>query len=201
MANPLAQLFSCDAEMLGKGLPSREHLHHHATGGDNPGRPFLSWLGIAVVGAVIFLGGAGWLLGGLVFGAAWLGVPLYAGWLLGYGIYERIHERSHDTAPRGRYTAWVRRHHFHHHHGHPMANHGVTVPLWDKVFGTLEVADVIRVPAQALQPGEGAALTSFLGDLLGGKGTRATPATYADVLVGESGTVWHARLAVAEAMP
>ena len=27
-----------------------------------------------------------------------------------------------------------------------MANHGVTSPLWDRVFGTLEVPDVIRVP-------------------------------------------------------
>ena len=39
-----------------------------------------------------------------------------------------------------RYQRWVRRHHFHHHFGHPMANHCVTWPLWDLVFGTHEVA-------------------------------------------------------------
>jgi sterol desaturase/sphingolipid hydroxylase (fatty acid hydroxylase superfamily) len=132
-------------EMLGKGMPSREHLVHHAVGGDNEGRPVLSWLGIAVVGAVLFVAGAG-QLGAWLFDARWAGVALYAGWLVGYGVYERIHNRSHSHAPTGRYTAWVRRHHFHHHHGHPMANHGVTVPLWDRVFGTLEQAEVIRVP-------------------------------------------------------
>ena len=132
-------------EMLGKGLPSREHLVHHADPENNPGRPLLSWIGIVVVGAVLF----GWsapLLTSWLIGSAWTGLALYAGWLVGYATYEQIHERSHFKAPRGRYTAWVRRHHFHHHHGHPMANHGVTTPLWDLVFGTLEVADVIRVP-------------------------------------------------------
>ena len=132
-------------EMVGKGMPSREHLIHHADPQNNPGRPLLSWIGIIVVGAVLF----GWsvpLLTSAVVGSGWVGLAMYAGWLLGYGTYEQIHERSHFEAPRGRYTTWVRRHHFHHHNGHPMANHGVTTPLWDKVFGTLEVADVIRVP-------------------------------------------------------
>src|SRR4051812_32039078 len=138
-------------QMLGKGLPSREHLVHHATGGDNPGRPFLSWLGIAVVGAVAFVV-PGLYVGSWLTGHAVVGIAFYAGWLLGYGVYEQIHERSHDTAPRGPYTAWVRRHHFHHHHGHPMANHGVTVPLWDRVFRTLERPEVIRVPRRHAMP-------------------------------------------------
>lgn len=134
-------------ELRGTGLPSREHLIHHADPQNNPGRPLLSWIGIIVVGAVLFAvpgGLAGHQLG-LALGLA-AGLPTYGGWLLGYGIYEQIHERSHFQAPRGAYTAWVRRHHFHHHNGHPMSNHGVTTPLWDKAFGTLEVADVIRVP-------------------------------------------------------
>ena len=132
-------------EMVGRGMPSREHLVHHADPENNPGRPLLSWIGIVVVGAVLFLP-SGLALGEWQFGGAIAGLPVYAGWLLGYGIYEQVHERSHAKAPRGRYTAWVRRHHFHHHHGHPMANHGVTTPLWDRVFGTLEVPAVVRVP-------------------------------------------------------
>jgi 4-hydroxysphinganine ceramide fatty acyl 2-hydroxylase len=41
----------------------------------------------------------------------------------------------------------VRRHHFHHHFGHPTANHGVTSPIWDMVFGTYERVDgPLRVP-------------------------------------------------------
>jgi sterol desaturase/sphingolipid hydroxylase (fatty acid hydroxylase superfamily) len=138
-------------EMLGKGMPSREHLVHHATGGFNEGRPLMSWLGISVVGAVV-LGAPSYLLASWLLGNGLVGLTLYAGWLVGYGLYERVHERSHDTAPSGRYTAWVRRHHFHHHHGHPMANHGVTSPLWDRAFGTLEIPEVIKVPRRHAMP-------------------------------------------------
>ena len=42
-------------ELRGRGLPSREHLVHHADPEENPGRPLLSWFGIVVVGAVLFL--------------------------------------------------------------------------------------------------------------------------------------------------
>ncbi len=132
-------------EMRGAGLPSREHLLHHADPEGNPGRPLLSWLGIGVVGLVLFVP-AGLVLGSWLAGSTWVGLSLYGGWLAGYGIYERIHNRSHTHGARGRYGAWVRRHHFHHHHGHPLANHGVTTPLWDRVFGTLETPEVIRVP-------------------------------------------------------
>ena len=131
-------------ELRGRGLPSREHLVHHADPEENPGRPVLSWFGILVVGAVLFVP-AGLALGSRL-GAPAVGLGLYAGWLLGYGCYERVHNRAHTHAPRGAYGRWVRTHHFHHHHGHPMVNHGVTSPLWDRVFGTLEVPDTIRVP-------------------------------------------------------
>jgi sterol desaturase/sphingolipid hydroxylase (fatty acid hydroxylase superfamily) len=127
-------------ELKGKGLPSREHLIHHALAGENEGKPFLSWLGIAVMGAV------GILPLGLLVAGAWWGSAAYVGWLVGYGFYEYVHGHSHTHGPRNAYGRWVRVHHFHHHHGHPMANHGVTTPLWDKVFGTLERPEVIRVP-------------------------------------------------------
>ncbi len=127
-------------ELRGRGLPSREHLLHHADPENNEGRPILSWVGIALIGLLLFVP-AGSFLGGFAVGAA-----AYGGWLLGYGTYRRIHNRSHSHAPVGDYGRWVRVHHFHHHHGHPMANHGVTSPLWDRVFGTLEVPTTIRVP-------------------------------------------------------
>ena len=38
---------------------------------------------------------------------------------------------------------WVHRHH---HFGNPRANHGVTSPLWDLVFGTFETSARILVP-------------------------------------------------------
>ena len=132
-------------ELRGHGLPSREHLIHHADPQNNPGRPLLSWIGITVVGAVLW-GPAGWILADRTVGRAWVGLAAFAGWLVGYGIYEQIHNRAHTHPPRGWYSQWVRVHHFHHHHGHPMTNHGVTTPLWDWVFGTLEVVDRVKVP-------------------------------------------------------
>lgn len=127
-------------ELRGKGLPSREHLIHHADPEGNPGRPVLSWIGISVVGAVLFLAPALAVIG------QWWAAAAYAGWLVGYGVYEQIHNRCHTHAPRWAYGHWVRVHHFHHHHGHPMENHGVTSPIWDWVFGTLVVNDHIDVP-------------------------------------------------------
>lgn len=124
----------------GRGLPSREHLLHHADPEHNPGRPLLSWIGIVVVGAALFL------VPGAVFLAPAAGAGLYAGWLAGYGTYERIHNRAHTHGPSTAYGRWVRRHHFHHHHGHPRTNHGVTSPLWDRVFGTYEPVAELRVP-------------------------------------------------------
>lgn len=138
-------------EQGGRGLPSREHLLHHADPEENPGRPLLSWFGIIVVGVAIF-GSAGWLLNHLWSLPLLVASAPLVGWLAGYGFYERVHNRAHTHAPRGAYGRWVRRHHFHHHHGHPMANHGVTTPLWDRVFATLERADRIRVPRRQAMP-------------------------------------------------
>ncbi len=132
-------------ELRGRGLPSREHLLHHVDPENNTGRPVLSWIGIAIIGIVLFVP-LGWLLGRTGASTPVAAASALAGWLAGYGGYERIHNRAHSHAPRGAYGRWVRRHHFHHHHGHPMANHGVTTPLWDAIFGTLEVPGSIRVP-------------------------------------------------------
>ena len=133
-------------ELRGTGLPSREHLLHHADPEANPGRPVLSWIGITIVGAVLFLPI------GLWFAGAWWGVSLYLGWLVGYGVYEQLHNRSHTHAPRNAYGTWLRRHHFHHHHGHPLENHGVTTPVWDWAFGTLVRNDHVDVPRRHAMP-------------------------------------------------
>lgn len=138
-------------ELRGKGMPSREHLIHHVDPENNPGRPVLSWIGICVVGAVLFVP-AGLALGARLVELPAVGLGAYLGWLVGYGIYEHIHNRSHTHAPRNAYGRWVRLHHFHHHHGHPMTNHGVTSPIWDRLFGTLERPERIRVPRRHAMP-------------------------------------------------
>jgi len=75
---------------------------------------------------------------------------------LGFGItyagYEILHRRTHTHAPRGPYSRWARRHHLYHHFESPKANHGVTSPVWDHVFGTYEQPGVIRVPERHAPP-------------------------------------------------
>jgi len=75
-----------------------------------------------------------------------VGVAAMIGFGLTYGGYEVIHRLLHVTPGRTRYGRWARRHHLYHHYRRPKMNHGVTSPVWDWIFGTLEVPAVVRVP-------------------------------------------------------
>lgn len=127
-------------EQRGRNLASREHLQHHADPNWSSPKWVESWIGVGAIGATSVALPLT-LVWGRVAGAAAMG-----GWVVGYAAYERLHYNAHRFAPRNRYSRWLRRHHFHHHFGHPMRNHGVTTPLWDKVFGTLDHVDRVRVP-------------------------------------------------------
>ena len=63
-----------------------------------------------------------------------------------YLVYELLHRRAHTHGPQGPYGRWLRKHHFHHHFKNPKVNHGVTSPVWDIVFGTLEKPEKVKVP-------------------------------------------------------
>lgn len=125
--------------LRGRGLASREHLRHHAERDSVLESWYFAWTGVLLVGAA--LGAAASAVVGPV------GASLGVGWVAAYGFYDWIHWRAHRRPIAHRYERWVRRHHFHHHFGHPMANQGVTSPVWDVVFGTYERVDgPIRVP-------------------------------------------------------
>jgi sterol desaturase/sphingolipid hydroxylase (fatty acid hydroxylase superfamily) len=125
----------------GKGIMSREHLEHHVhSSWDFSVTHLMSWAGMLLVGFGVWMP-AVWLLAGPV-----PAVAVALGWAFGYFFYEYQHAVAHLRAPSGRYGTWVRRHHFHHHFGHPMANHGVSTLVWDKVFGTYERPERVRVP-------------------------------------------------------
>lgn len=81
-------------------------------------------------------------------GLAGMGPGLaYALGLAGFYLcYEALHRLEHVHAGIGAYGRWARRHHFHHHFVNPSANHGVTSPIWDFVFGTYEAPSTIKVP-------------------------------------------------------
>lgn len=131
----------------GKGIMSREHLEHHVTSSWHFDRNhILSWTGMLLVGAVLWAPVGAWAVS-LTFGVA-----LAVGWAFGYFFYEYQHMAAHLRGPRNTYEQVVRAHHFHHHFGHPMANHGVTIPFWDHVFGTYERPEKVRVPRRMALP-------------------------------------------------
>jgi sterol desaturase/sphingolipid hydroxylase (fatty acid hydroxylase superfamily) len=115
-----------------------EHIRHHVEG--NYFAPSWKKVIAAVVTAVV-VGIPGVLLVGASTGLAYVG-----GLVAFYALYEWLHRREHTHAGIGPYGRFVRRHHFHHHFVDGRANHGVTTPLWDLVFGTYQHPTQIRVP-------------------------------------------------------
>jgi sterol desaturase/sphingolipid hydroxylase (fatty acid hydroxylase superfamily) len=128
-------------QLHGRGIMSREHLLHHVGAGWTFSyTSVLSWIGVGLVGGAVWFPVGWWLAG-------WpAGVGVATGWVAGYAFYEYQHAAAHLRAPRNRYQRWLRIHHFHHHFGRPMSNHGVSIPLWDIVFGTRDRPEVVRVP-------------------------------------------------------
>jgi sterol desaturase/sphingolipid hydroxylase (fatty acid hydroxylase superfamily) len=115
-----------------------EHTRHHAEGdyfAPTWKKALVALVAVAVVSTL-----AAYALGptpGAAFGASFVGT---------YVLYEWVHRRAHTHRGVGPYGRYLRRHHFHHHFENPRANHGVTSPVWDVVFGTFEAPRRIRVP-------------------------------------------------------
>lgn len=130
-----------------RGAPSRaDHLEHHRTAHEY-GDP---WGEIRQnIAAVLLLGAAlGAILAALF---TWrVGAPLAAALVFGYVAITLSHARMHQRAPRTAWEHWFWRFHFHHHYGNPRVNFGLTSPLFDLLFGTLEVPAVVELPEAAL---------------------------------------------------
>lgn len=126
-------------EKRGPKIASSEHLHHHAdvTYFSPMSKKVLS---AAATTAVVYP--VAHLLGGRR-----VAVAFTTGMIGTYFGYEVTHRRIHTHAPINGWGRWMRRHHLRHHFGSPMRNHGVTTPLWDRVFRTTEEGDeVVTVP-------------------------------------------------------
>lgn len=119
-------------ELRGRGLASREHLRHHADRDSILEKWPIAWTGILSVGVFALRPLGGWALA--------------LGWIAGYAMYDLLHWRAHRRTPRNAYGRWVRKSHFFHHFHAPMGNYGVTSPVWDKLFGTYQRPEVVRVP-------------------------------------------------------
>jgi len=127
-----------------RGNPfGKEHLRHHVEG--DYFAPTRNKVAVAAAATLLTGLPAVGLGGGL--GVAWV-----VGFVGCYAAYEILHRREHTHAGFGAYGRWARRHHFHHHFVDGRTNHGVTSPLWDVVFGTYQVPDVIPVPPRLCLP-------------------------------------------------
>lgn len=115
-----------------------EHTRHHIEA-----HYFASSVKKGVFAVIMFaaLTALGLLVVPLVTSLAFSG-----GLIGGYVLYEVLHRRNHTHPPRNAYGHWRRRHHFWHHFGDARVNHGVSVPIWDMVFGTYVRPDTIQVP-------------------------------------------------------
>ena len=123
----------------GKGRPSKAHLEHHADPSTFASTAEKAATATAVVVPTFPL--ARRLVG---TSTAAVYVTSFVGTYLGYEV---LHRWIHVRAPRTAYGRWARRHHLRHHFGRPMQNQGVTSPVWDVVFGTLDATDgPVRVP-------------------------------------------------------
>lgn len=123
---------------------SREHLAHHALA------DHFAPTGVFARAAVPVA-----LIVGLALTLLWssaAGLAAAVAFLAGCTAHEWLHRRFHARPPRTRYGRWARKHHFHHHFKSPRANHGVTSPLWDWVFGTLESPERVAVPESHAMP-------------------------------------------------
>ncbi len=75
----------------------------------------------------------------LVFGGLGIGhwiAPTFAGFGLGYVLYDMTHYSLHHFKLRWGYFNTIRLHHMRHHGQTPNQRFGVTNVVWDRVFGT-----------------------------------------------------------------
>ena len=125
-------------EMRGKGLASREHLHHHA---DVRYFAPASKKALSAAGTTAVALPAAWAVVGRRDAIA------YTSGLIGmYYVYEVLHRRCHTHPPSTAHGRWMRRNHLRHHAVDPMRNHGVTTSIWDRAFGTHDDHGVVTVP-------------------------------------------------------
>lgn len=67
-----------------------------------------------------------------------LNLPFFAGFVLGYIIYDTTHYAIHHFHIKNKFLMNIKSHHMKHHYANENARFGVSSPLWDFIFGTKE---------------------------------------------------------------
>ena len=75
--------------------------------------------------------------------------PFFAGFMIGYLIYDLSHYAFHHFSLHGRAALYLKQQHMRHHYMDPDGNYGVSTPFWDFVFGTyMKKPQQVSVPSQ-----------------------------------------------------
>jgi sterol desaturase/sphingolipid hydroxylase (fatty acid hydroxylase superfamily) len=73
----------------------------------------------------------------LILGPVWV-TPFFAFFIIGYLCYDYIHFYVHHFNPTSKIGKYLKNGHMQHHYVNPNMRVGVSSPLWDYVFGTVE---------------------------------------------------------------
>ncbi len=128
---------------FGKWLHFMTHGVHHDYPSDS--KRLVMVPAVSVPLASLFLG-----LFYLIAGPFYV-LPFFAGFIFGYICYDEIHYATHHAPMKGKLGLWLKHHHVLHHYRNPDKGYGVSSPLWDYVFGTMEQAEE-RSMAEATIP-------------------------------------------------
>lgn len=82
-----------------------------------------------------------------ILGATYV-YPFFAGFLVGYMLYDEIHYATHHAPLKNSFWQKIKHHHVLHHYHDPEKGFGVSSPLWDHVFGTVDPTEQ-KHPAEA----------------------------------------------------
>lgn len=115
---------------LGKRFVFLFHGLHH----DDPNDP--TRLVMPPVPAILIVGLI-YLLFKSIFPAQFLD-GIMAFFLVGYLCYDYIHYATHHFPMTSKIGKYLRKYHLQHHFSHEESKYGVSSPLWDYVFGTVE---------------------------------------------------------------
>ncbi|MGA2614411.1 MAG: sterol desaturase family protein [Spirochaetia bacterium] len=74
--------------------------------------------------------------------------PVFAGFLIGYIVYDMMHYSLHHARVKNPYIMMCRRQHMQHHGTCPGMRFGVSSPVWDYVFGTMPRAAPVPKPQE-----------------------------------------------------
>lgn len=112
------------------------HGNHHDVS-DDPTRLVMPPL-VSILAASLF-----YFLFRFLLGEAW-SESFFAFFMVGYLAYDYIHFYVHHFTPTTALGRFLKQNHMLHHFASPHARWGVSSPLWDFVFGTLEEKRPVR---------------------------------------------------------